>query len=361
MKTLIGTVTRGVALVAALAVSTSVMAETKLAGAGATFPAPLYKKWVVEFEKAMPGVKFDYNSIGSGGGIKAITDKTVAFGASDAPLSKKEIEALGGENAVTQIPTCAGAVVPAYNVPGVTGDINFTGEVIAKIFMGKITKWNDKALADLNPGMKLPDLAITPAYRTDGSGTTFVFTSYLATQSEEYKSSIGAGKQVKWPLGTGGKGNEGVAAAIQQTAGGFGYIEANYANSNKIAYGAVKNAAGKFVKATADAVSASGSNAVTAFKGNQLVADIWNQPGDSAYPISAFTYIIVYTDLGNLKTAEEAAALVGFLKWATTDGQSTAKSMDYAPLAGPVQTKVAETIAKLTFQGKPVSAGAKAH
>ncbi|HMN40941.1 MAG TPA: phosphate ABC transporter substrate-binding protein PstS [Phycisphaerales bacterium] len=345
-------VVAGVAVMAAAAVG----AEIRLTGAGATFPAPLYKKWVVEFEKAPGGkdVQIDYNSIGSGGGVKAITDKTVAFGASDAPLSKKELAALGGAEKVVLVPSCAGGVVPAYNLPGVKGEIKFTGDVLARVFMGKIGKWNDKAIADLNPGRMLPDMAITPAYRSDGSGTTFVWTNYLATQSEEFKGSVGMGKQVQWPTGQGGKGNEGVAAIVQQTPGALGYVEANFANANKISYGSVKNQAGKFVKATVESISAAGAGAVGHLKGTVLSTDIWNQPGDASYPIAAFTYLIVYKDLNNLKSAEEAKALVAFMDWATTGGQSTAREMDYAPLAPDVQKKVAEALATLTYQGKPV-------
>lgn len=355
MLNLIGTFSR--IAVAAVALSASVaMADTRLTGAGATFPAPLYKKWVIEFEKAMPDVKLDYNSIGSGGGVKAITEKTVAFGASDAPLTKKELESMGGADQVVQFPSCAGAVVPAYNVPGITVPLKFTGPVIADIFMGKIAKWNDKRIAELNPGVTLPDTSITPAWRTDGSGTTFVFTNYLATQSEEFKSSIGTGKQVKWPLGQGGKGNEGVAAVIQQTAGAFGYIELNYAAANKIAFGSVKNSAGKFIKASPESVSAAGVNASEMFKGTALSADIWNQPGEGAYPVAAFTYIIVYKDLNNLKSPQEAKALLAFLNWAVTDAQSIAKEMDYAPLAPAVQAKVLGAIKTITFQGKPIAA-----
>ena len=242
----------------ALALSGS---DVRLTGSGATFPAPLYKKWVVEFEKAPAGkdIKIDYNSIGSGGGIKAITDKTVAFAGSDAPLSAREITALGGEDKVVQVPSCAGGIVPAYNLPDVSGEVKFTGEILAKIYQGTISKWNDPALTQINPGIELPNVTITPVYRTDGSGTTFVWTNYLGTQSEEFKGSVGVGKQVKWPTGQGGKANEGVAAAVQGTKGAIGYIEVNYANANKIAYGSVKNMAGNFVKASPETISAAGA------------------------------------------------------------------------------------------------------
>lgn len=331
-------------------------ADVRLQGAGATFPNPLYQKWVSEYQKSHPDVKIDYQSIGSGGGIKAITEKTVQFAGSDAPLNKKELEALGGNEKVVQIPTCAGAVVPAYNIPGVHADLKFTGEVLADIFSGKISMWNDKAIADLNPGVKLPGTAITPAWRTDGSGTTYVWTNYLATQSEEYKGSIGTGKQVKWPVGQGGKGNEGVAAVVQQTPGSIGYIELNYALQNKIAFGAVKNKAGKFIKATPESVSYAGEGAVASLKGNVLAADIWNQPGDTAYPIASFTYMIVYRDLNNVASEADAQALVNFLHWVATDGQKDAGSLDYAPLSKGVQGAATNALNMLTYKGKKMMA-----
>lgn len=324
--------------------------DVRLSGAGATFPQPLYERWATEFQKSNPTIKIEYGGGGSGAGIKAITDRTVAFGASDAPMGKKEIEAAGGEANLVEFPTCAGAVVPAYNVPGVTTELKFTGELIADIYMGKVNKWNDPRIVELNPGVKLPDTAITPAWRTDGSGTTFVFTSYLATQSQAFKSSIGLGKSVKWPVGQGGKGNPGVAAVVQQTAGSIGYIELNYAESNKIPFGSVKNKDGKFVTASAKSVSVAGSAAASTLKGNRLTADIWNQPGDEAYPISAFTYIIVYKDLGNLKSQSDADGLLSFFNWACGgEGQKLAAEMGYAPLDAAVQAKVVATIKSLSF------------
>jgi len=344
---------RSALAVVALAANLTVAAEIRLGGAGATFPNPLYQQWVTEYQKFHPDVKIDYQSIGSGGGIKAITEKTVAFAGSDAPMNKKEIAAAGGEENLIEIPSCAGAVVPALNLPGVTKDVNLTGEVIADIYAGKISKWNDKRIAELNAGLSLPDTAITPVYRTDGSGTTFVFTSYLATQSESFKSSIGTGKQVKWPVGQGGKGNEGVAGAVSTTPGAIGYIELNYATANKIAFAAVKNANGKFVKASAKAISAAGEGALPKLKGNLLAADIWNQPGDESYPISGFTYIIIYKDLANLKSIDEAKALTGFLDWATGEkGQELAEKLDYAPLSAGVQAKVKAALRSTTFKGQ---------
>ncbi|HLL91248.1 MAG TPA: phosphate ABC transporter substrate-binding protein PstS, partial [Tepidisphaeraceae bacterium] len=334
------------ALAAGLGFVGSVQAEVRLQGAGATFPNPVYQRWVSEYQKSNPDVKIDYQSIGSGGGIKGITEKTVDFAGSDAPLSKKEKAAVEGE--IVHIPTVAGAVVAAYNLPGFSGELKLSGPVLADIFQGKITNWNDPKIASLNGGAGLPDMAITPAYRTDGSGTTFVFTNYLATQSEEYKGSVGMGKSVKWPTGQGGKGNEGVTAIVQSTPGSIGYVELNYATANNIPFALLQNKAGKFVKASPETVSNAGTGAVEQME-KSLAVDIWNQPGDEAYPIAAFTYILVYKDLGYLKDENKAKALVSFLKWATTgEGQQVAATLDYAPLAKPVQGKVTEAINSLT-------------
>ena len=345
---------RKTAAVAVLALSTTVAsAETKLTGAGATFPNPIYQKWVAEYQKSHPDVKIDYQSIGSGGGIKGISEKTIDFAGSDAPMSKKELAAAGGE--VVHIPTVAGAVVAAYNLPDFKGELKLDGPTLADIFQGKITKWNDPKIAALNAGAQLPSIGITPCSRTDGSGTTFVFTNYLATQSDDFKGSVGMGKQVKWPTGQGGKGNEGVTAAVQGTPGAIGYIELNYATQNKIAFATMKNKDGKFVKCSPESVAAAGAGAVDKME-KTLAVDIWNQAGADAYPISAFTYIIVYKDLGYLKDQNKAKALVDFLKWATTEGQSTAKEMDYAPLAPAVQQKATAALAGLTWSGTPVAA-----
>ena len=346
-----------VAAVLALGAST-VSADVRLQGAGATFPYPLYERWVVEYQKLHPDVKIDYQSIGSGGGIKNITEKTIDFAGSDAPMSKSEINAVGGPNKIVEVPSCAGGVVPAYNVPGVTGELKFTGQVIAEIYMGAINNWNDPKIAKLNPDVTLPNLPITPAYRTDGSGTTFVFTNYLATQSPQFRSAIGMGKQVKWPVGQGGKGNEGVAQVVQQTRGAIGYLEQNYADKNNIAYGLVQNKAGKFVKASPQAVSAAGEGAVAHMDGHILSANIWNQDGADAYPIASFTYLIVYSDLQNIKTREQAQALVNFLWWATHDGEKLAPELDYAPLSEGVQKKVEAALKTITYQGQRVEVAA---
>ena len=333
-------------------------AQTRLQGAGATFPNPIYQKWVSEYEKVKPGVQIDYQSIGSGGGIKGLVGKTIDFAGSDAPMTSKEQQLAGAP--VVHIPTVAGALVPAYNLPGFSGELKVNGEVLADIFLGKITQWNDEKIAALNEGATLPNEPITPVWRTDGSGSTFVFTNYLATQSAEFKEGVGAGKSVEWPTGQGGKGSEGVAAAVQQTPGAVGYVELNYATQNKLTFASVQNAAGKFVKASPETVSAAGAAAAEAGGGDGLAVDIWNQKGEGAYPIAAYTYVIVYKDLAGLKNQAKAQALVDFLGWATTGGQAMAGEMDYAPLAPAVQKKVDAALAGITFGGKPLKAAATA-
>jgi phosphate transport system substrate-binding protein len=343
--------------VAVLALSAGVVtADTRLQGAGATFPNPIYQRWVNEYQSKNPTVKIDYQSIGSGGGVKGIVEKTLDFGGSDAPMTKSELEKAGG--AIIHIPTVAGAVVPAYNLPGFSGELKLSGPVLCDIYMGKVTKWNDAAIAALNEGASLPNMPITTAYRTDGSGTTFVWTSYLATQSEAYKSSIGAGKQVKWPVGQGGKGNEGVTAIVQSVPGALGYIEVNYATENKIPYALVKNKAGKFIKAGPETISAASAGALEQMK-KSLAVNIWDQPGENAYPISAFTYFLVYQDLStSVKSQEKAQALVDFIAWSVRDGQKLAKEMDYAPLADGVVAKVDEALATLTYKAAPIKSAA---
>ncbi len=359
MRTMMKWSLAGVAVAGAagLAVSRFAYAETKLNGTGATFPAPLYQRWVAEYQKLHADVLIDYKGIGSGGGIKAITEKTIAFAGSDAPMSKDEIAKAGGADDLVQVPSCAGGVVPAYNVPGLKQDLNFTGEVLALIYMGKISKWNDPKIVAANPGVDLPDAAITPAYRTDGSGTNYVWTNYLATQSEDFKSTVGVGKQVQWPVGQGGKGNDGVAQAVQSTVGAIGYIEQNFADKNKIPYGSVKNKAGKFVKCTPQGVSAAGAGAVDQMNGTILAANIWDQPGDATYPIGSFTYLIVHKNLEGVNSEADAQALLDFLWWATHDGQKLAPDLDYAPLAEGVQKKVEAALKAVTFKGKALKVG----
>ncbi|HXE51995.1 MAG TPA: phosphate ABC transporter substrate-binding protein PstS [Tepidisphaeraceae bacterium] len=341
---------------AALAFGTSVVcADVRLQGAGATFPQPLYERWVAEYQKLHPDVKIDYEGIGSGGGIKSITQKTVDFAGSDAPLAKSEIAGMGGDEKVVEIPSCSGGVVPAYNVPGVNAELKFSGPVLAEIYMGLINKWNDPKISQLNLGVNLPDLPITPAWRTDGSGTNFVFTNYLATQSQEFRNSIGTGKQVKWPVGQGGKGNQGVAQIVQTTNGAIGYLEQNYADKNNIQYGAVQNRAGKFVKASPQTVSLAGEGAVGQMKGLVVHANIWDQSGPETYPIASFTYLIIYKDLENIKSRAQAQALVDFLWWATHGGEKFASDLDYAPLSQGVQQKVDEALHAVTYNDQMIN------
>lgn len=326
-------------------------AEVRLQGAGASFPAPFYKRLVAVYQDLHPQILIDYQSIGSGGGIRAITDKTVHFCGTDAPMSQNELQEAGGEVNIVEFPSCAGGVVPTYNLPGISGSLNFTGELLADIYLGKVTQWDDPAIAELNSKVDLPSESITPVWRTDGSGTTFIFTNYLATQSDDFVSTVGMGKQVQWPTGQGGKGNEGVTAVVQQTSGGIGYVEQSYADNNILPYGSVKNTDGNFVKASPATVSLAGAGAVSAMEGQVLAADIWNQPGDKAYPIASFTYFVVYKDLHNLRDKQAAQALADFLWWATHDGQKYAAELDYAPLAPEVQTKVEQALKSLTYKG----------
>ena len=315
-------------------------------GAGATFPFPLYSKWFSEYKKLHPNYEFNYQSIGSGGGIKQITEKTVDFGASDAPLSDAELAKAPG---LLNLPTVLGSVVVAFNVPGVSS-LNLSGATLAGIFLGTVSKWNDPAIAKDNPGVKLPDTAITAAYRSDGSGTNYVFTDYLAKVSGDFKTKVGVGKSVKWPTGLGGKGNEGVTGLIKSTPGALGYVELAYANQNKLAVAAIQNPDGAFVKPTIEATSAA---AVGVAVPDDFRISITNSPGKGAYPIASFTYLLVYKDQSN---KEKGPAVINFLKWAVTDGEKLAAPLDYAPLPAAVQTKVLATIATLTVQGAMPSA-----
>lgn len=324
-------------------------AHAQINGAGATFPAPLYQKWFQEYAQA-GGAAINYQAIGSGGGIKQITEKTVDFGASDAPLSDDEMTRAG--NSLQHIPTVMGAVVVVYNVPGVK-TIKLTGETLASIYLGKIAKWNEAAIAADNKGVALPDLAIAVAHRSDGSGTTSVFTDYLAKVSADWKSGPGQGKSVNWPTGLGGKGNEGVTGVVKQTEGGIGYVELAYANQNKLSVAELKNKDGKWVTASLESVSAAAAKV-------EIPADyrvsITNAEGPEAYPIAAFTYLLVYKDQADVAKGE---ALLKFIWWAEHDGQKLAAALDYAPLPKALTKKVDATLRKLTVQGKAVLASSK--
>jgi len=318
-------------------------------GAGATFPFPIYSKWFSTYNKMHPDVQINYQSIGSGGGIKQVTEKTVDFGASDAPMSDEELSKAPG---IQHIPTVMGAVVLVYNVPGLQS-LRLTPETVAGIFLGKISKWNDPALAKDNPGAKFPDTPIAVAHRSDGSGTTYSFTDYLSKVSPAWKSGPGTGKSVNWPTGLGGKGNEGVTGLVKQNEGGIGYVELAYANQNKLPVAEMKNHDGAWVKPTLEAVSAAAAKAQIP---DDYRLSITDQPGKDAWPISTFTYLLVYKDMPD---AAKGEALLQFLWWAEHDGQKLAPSLEYAPLPAPVVTKVESTLRKLTVQGKAALAASK--
>jgi phosphate transport system substrate-binding protein len=332
-----------------LAVAGAALAQGGLLinGAGATFPFPLYSKWFSEYNKLFPALKFNYQSIGSGGGIKQITEKTVDFGASDAPLSDEELAKAPG---LLNLPTVLGSVVVAYNLPGVT--LNLSGATVAGIFLGTIAKWNDAAISKDNPGVKLPDTAIAVATRSDASGTNYVFTDYLAKVSPAFKAKVGVGKSVKWPTGLGGKGNEGVTGLLKATPGAVGYLELAYVMQNPtLSIAAIQNADGAFVKPSIEATSAAAAGVAMP---DDFRVSITNAPGKDAYPISSFTYLLVYKDQPN---KEKGPPVINFLRWAVTDGEKYAPALYYAPLPPAVQTKVLAKIATLTVQGAQLSAG----
>jgi phosphate transport system substrate-binding protein len=322
-----------VLLLAGLALALPAMAQTTLNGAGATFPYPMYSKWFSDYNKLHPDVQINYQSIGSGGGIRQVLNGTVDFGASDGPMSDEQLKE--AKTRILHVPTVMGAVVPAYNVAGVSGEIKFTPDVLADIFLGKITNWNNAAIAKANPGMKFPDTAIVVVHRSDGSGTTFIFTDYLSKVSKEWEGTVGKGTSVKWPQGLGGKGNEGVAGQIRQIQGSIGYVELIYAVENKITYGSIKNAAGNFVKATLDGVTEAAASAP------KMPADfrvsITNAPGKTAYPISSFTWLLIPVQA---KDPKKGKIIADFLVWMLNDGQKLTSQLSYAPLPANVVDKV---------------------
>ena len=313
-------------------------------GAGATFPAPIYQKWFAEFNKRNPGVRINYQPLGSGAGIRQVTEGTVFFGATDGPMTDEQIaKATGGK--VLHLPTVLGAVVPIYNLPGVTQELKFSGPVLANIFLGKITKWNDPAIAALNQGVSLPATDIVVARRSDGSGTTYIWLDFLAKVSPEFKKTVGVGTSARWPVGVAAARNDGVAAIVKQTPGALGYVELIYALQTKTPYGQVQNMNGKFVKASIDSVTAAAAAAT------QMPADfrvsITNAPGDAVYPIASFTWLLLYQDP---KNKAQGKAMVDFLKWALTDGQKFAGEMGYAPLPKNVVDMEMKTLATIRVQ-----------
>jgi phosphate transport system substrate-binding protein len=312
----------------------------KINGAGATFPYPIYSKWFSEYCAQHSGVEINYQSIGSGGGIRQVTSGTVDFGASDGPMTDEQLKA--SKIKIVHVPTVLGAVVPIYNLPGVSGDLKFSPDVLADIYLGKISNWNDARIAKDNPGIKLPNTDIVVVHRSDGSGTTYIFTDYLSKVSNDWKNSVGKSTAVPWPKGIGGKGNENVAAMVRQMPGGIGYVELIYALQNKIPYGYVKNAAGNWVKGSVEGVTEAAATV------KQMPADyrvsITNAPGANAYPISSFTWLLIPTPAPN---SANGKIIKDFLGWMLDHGQAETSALYYAPLPKAVSDKVRTTISQL--------------
>jgi phosphate transport system substrate-binding protein len=323
------------ATVLLVGVSATASAQMLINGAGATFPYPIYSKWFDEYVKVDPSVRFNYQSIGSGGGQKQILAQTVDFGASDGPMSDENLSKAPGK--ILHIPTVAGAVVLTYNLSG-NPSLKLDGDTIAGIFLGQIKKWNDPKLAALNPGAKLPDQDIVVVHRSDGSGTTFIFTDYLSKVSSEWKQKAGNNTSVNWPTGIGGKGNEGVSGQVKQTPGAIGYVELIYATQNKMPYAEVKNSAGEFVKPSLESIT---SALAAADIPDDFRFSMTNAPGKDAYPIAGATWLLVYQQQ---KDAAKGKKLVEFLKWSLKDGEKMAKDLDYAPLPETVQERVLKRI-----------------
>lgn len=343
-----GVVAAGVAILTLLA-ATPAGAQMLVNGAGATFPYPLYSKWFEEYIKVDAGVRFNYQSIGSGGGIRQISERTVDFGATDGPMTDEQLKKAPAE--LLHIPTVLGAVVPTYNLPG-NLKLRFSGEVLADIFLGKITRWNDDRIKTLNPGEALPDRPIVVVHRSDGSGTTFIWVDYLCKVSKEWEQRVGRGTSVSWPVGLGGKGNEGVAGQVKAAPGALGYVELAYAITNKLPAGAVKNQAGKFIEASIESTTAAAAGTASAMPADFRVS-LTNAAGDAAYPIASFTWLLVYRD--QLDEAK-GRALVRFLWWAVHDGQKYPPALLYAPLPAAVVKQIEGRIRQISFGGKPLLA-----
>jgi len=314
-----------------------------LTGAGATFPNPIYSKWFSDYRTVHPNVQINYQPVGSGAGIKQMTEGTVDFGASDGPMNEEQLAAYRTKNAsgILHFPTVLGAVVPTYNLAEVTEELKFTPEALAGIFLGKIKKWNDAAIASANPGVKLPASDIVVVHRSDGSGTTYVWTDYLSKVSKDWESGAGRGTSVSWPVGLGGKGNEGVAGLVKQTPNSLGYVELIYAAQNKMAVGSVKNAAGNFAKASLEAVTAA---AAEVRMPDDFRVSITNSPAASAYPIASFTWLLIPEQI---KDAAKRETIVEFLKWMMGPGQATASTLEYAPLPAAVIAKEQQALAAI--------------
>jgi len=309
-----------------------------LNAAGATFPYPIYSKWFDEYHKLHPELEFNYQSIGSGGGIRQVLAGTVDFGASDGPMTDEQLGQ--AKTKILHFPTVLGGVVPTYNIPGVNEELNFTPDALAGIYLGKITKWNDPAIAGVNKRVKLPDTDIVVVHRSDGSGTTYIWVDYLSKVSDEWKTKVGKNTSVNWPVGLGGKGNEGVSGLVKQQPGGIGYVELIYAIQNKMPYGKVRNSAGVFVKADLESVTAAAAGAAKSMPDDFRVS-ITNAPGKAAYPIASFTWLLVPTKIDD---PAKKKAIVDFLHWMLKDGQNMVESLNYAKLPKEVVFKETKAI-----------------
>jgi phosphate transport system substrate-binding protein len=339
-----------VALAAALSLAAPAASQVKLNGAGATFPNILYQDWMLTYNKAHPEVRLNYQSIGSGGGIRQFSEGTVDFGGTDAPMSDSAIAAIQGN--VLHIPTVLGAVVVTYNLAAVTQPLSFTPDVLADIFLGKITKWSDARIAAINAGAKLPTQDIVVAHRSDGSGTSYVFTDYLSKVSPDWKDKVGKGTSVNWPVGLGGKGNEGVAATVSQTPGAIGYVELAYANSNKLAVAHLRNKAGAFVTPTLAATTNALAGAMaTLSPTTDFRVSITDPDGKEAYPIATMTYLLLHKTYADAAKARE---LVTFVWWGETEGQARAERLGYAPLPTALRPWIEARLKSITADGKAV-------
>jgi phosphate transport system substrate-binding protein len=327
----------GFALLAVLAATPSW--AQNINAAGATFPYPIYSKWFDEYHKAHPSVQINYQSIGSGGGIRQLLDKTVDFGASDGPMSDEQLQQAGFR--ILHFPTVLGGAVPSYNIPGMSTELKFTPEALAAIFLGKASKWNDPAISGANPGVKLPSEDIVVVHRSDGSGTSYIWTDYLSKVSDEWRTKVGKNTSVNWPVGLGGKGNEGVAGLIKQTPYSIGYVELIYAIQNSLPYGSVKNSAGEFVKASLASVSAAAAGAAKSMPDDFRVS-ITDPPGKEAYPISSFTWLLIPAQI---QDAAKRSAIKDFLVWMLTSGQQFCEPLAYAKLPKEVVVKEQKAVA----------------
>jgi phosphate transport system substrate-binding protein len=335
----------GIFLAALLLASWASAQALLINGAGATFPNPIYSKWFDEYHKMNPNIQINYLSVGSGAGIKQVTDGTVDFGATDGPMNDEQLKAFQDKHGfgILHFPTVLGAVVPTYNIPGVTVALNFTPEALAGIFLGKITKWNDPAIAGPNKGVNLPGNDIVVVHRSDGSGTSYCWTDYLSKVSDEWKDKVGKGTSVNWPVGLGGKGNEGVTGQVKNAPNSIGYVELIYAASNNIPYGSVKNSSGSFIKADLASVSAAAA-AVAKTMPDDFRVSITNPPGKTAYPIATFTWLLIPEKFSD---GAKRDAIKGFLKWMLADGQNYAEQLQYAKLPKEVVAKEEKALSKI--------------